>query len=161
MPNRKEDRNRTQQNPNQIINSTARKSFRLVNDDGSETDIDASQTTSMPDGQGGYIDHEETTLAFDEAGNPRLPVMGNLVKSHSGIIFAPNESNHDYCAMAWHKGVNRHIYLGQDGGILPSGAPACDACMERYQFRQFTKWAFGISVVIGTIGGLFLAGWGN
>lgn len=148
-------------NPVAYINLTTEKRTRIHHPDGTEKTIIAARVFSRPDGRGGYQDIEEALFEFDPAGNPLLPEMGRLVRSHSGSVFIPNGVNHGLCAWPGHRGPNRHVLLGQDGVKLEDGTAICDPCRQKRNLIRFIGFTLGGSALLGVVIGLFIGAWGG
>lgn len=150
-----------QNNPNEsngenIVNLRKRKVSRLYKPDGSFFEVIQSDTISMPDGKGGWIDTELLADYVDDIGNPLPKSMEGVAISCTGRLIPPGPGHLAVCSSAFHpQATSRNIYIDIDGSIV-DGVPVCSLCQQRKQILNI----FLILVGMGCVLGIFQAfGW--
>lgn len=137
-----------------IVNMRKRKVTRIYSPDGSYREFVLSDSASVPDGKGNWIDADMTCNHLDDQGTPLPDDLKGVALSHTGRLVPPGSLA--ICSSCLHPpGLSRNIYIGVDGDLTEDG-PLCSICMRRRMILSITMIAFVGCLVIGLIKGL---GW--
>ena len=149
-----ENQNATTINGENIVNLRKRKVVRLYMHDGTFHEVVSSDTLSMPDGKGGWIDQEISADYVDDLGNPLPKDMNGVAISCTGRLIPLGRLA--ACNSGFHpQNMTRNIYMDIDGSIIDS-EPICTICQQRRRLFNAILIFVGIGFVIGIFNGF---GW--
>lgn len=127
---------------------------RIYNPDGSYREFPRSDSVSLPDENGNWIDCDLTCNHLDDQGNQLPEDLKGVCVSHEGRLIPPERIA--VCTSTLHEpGLTRNIYIDVDGSVTENGA-ICSACMRRQMFFNIAAIAVGACLLIGLVKGL---GW--
>lgn len=142
------------ENDDNLVNLRRRRVARIYNPDGSYKEFPISDSVSLPDGQGNWIDTDLVCNHVDDQGNPLPPDLKGVTVSHTGRLIPPGRLA--VCGSALHPpSLSRNIYIDVDGTLTENGA-VCSICMQRRMVVSIAAFALLISIGIGLGKGL---GW--
>ena len=137
------------ESPAAATNTTTVRQIQRVMPKGPPLYEPVSVRESRPDGQGGYVDTELTAVVYDVAGNPRPDDNPEgVIYSHSGLFIGSPEER-AVCSSALHRGPNRNILIGQDGGQLRNERWICSNCLARRNTLLLGLVCLGLAIVAG------------
>ena len=142
------------ENDDSMVNLRRRKVARIYNHDGSYREFVLSDSISLPDGNGNWIDTDLTCNYFNDQGNPLPADLKGVSMSHTGRLIPPGSLA--VCSSALHQtGLTRNIYIDVDGSVTEHGA-VCSVCRQRSMVINIAAIALGICLALGLFRGL---GW--
>jgi hypothetical protein len=147
------DEGKNSGNDDGIVNLRRRSMVRLYNPNGTYREFVRSDSISLPDEQGNWIDTDLVCNHFDDQGNPLPEDLKGVSVSHAGRLIPPGSLA--VCTSQFHQsGLTRNIYIDVDGSVTEQGA-ICSTCLQRRTIFSIAAVAVGLCLAIGIIMGLW------